>query len=50
MGAVDYKTVFETARLAGMKHFWVEQDNANTWGDSVAASKVSYNNLAKMLS
>jgi sugar phosphate isomerase/epimerase len=48
-GAVDYKTIFASAQLAGMKHFCVEQDNANSWGDSVAAAKVSYDNLQKIL-
>jgi sugar phosphate isomerase/epimerase len=49
LGAVDYKTIFESAQLAGMKHYCVEQDNANSWGDSVAAAKVSYVNLQKIL-
>jgi len=49
MGVVDYKTIFENAELAGMKHYCVEQDNANAWGDSVAAARVSYNSLVKML-
>jgi hypothetical protein len=50
MGVVDYKTIFQNAELAGMKHYCVEQDNANAWGDSVAAARVSYNSLVKMLS
>ena len=49
MGVVDYKTIFENAELAGMKHYCVEQDNANSWGDSVAAARVSYDNLVKTL-
>src|SRR5580693_8546200 len=49
MGVVDYKTIFQNAELAGMKHYCVEQDNANAWGDSVAAARVSYNSLVKML-
>jgi sugar phosphate isomerase/epimerase len=50
LGVVDYKTIFANAELAGMKHYCVEQDNANAWGDSVAAAKVSYTNLVKILS
>jgi sugar phosphate isomerase/epimerase len=50
MGAVDYKTIFANAQLAGMKHFCIEQDNANAWGDSIAAAKVSHDNLVKILS
>jgi sugar phosphate isomerase/epimerase len=45
LGDVDYKTIFENARLAGLKHFCIEQDNAAAWGDSVAAARVSYENL-----
>ncbi len=44
-GEVDYKTIFSYAGLAGMKHFCVEQDSAAAWGDSIAAARVSYNNL-----
>ena len=49
-GEVDYKPIFAQAELAGMKHFCIEQDNAADWGDSVAAAKVSYDALAKILS
>lgn len=48
-GDVDYKTIFANAELAGMKHYCVEQDNAADWGDSVAAARASYHNLAKLL-
>jgi sugar phosphate isomerase/epimerase len=48
-GEVDYKTVFANAELAGMKHFCIEQDNAADWGDSMAAAKVSFQNLTKIL-
>ncbi len=48
-GEVDYKTIFANAGLAGMKHYCVEQDNAADWGDSVAAARVSYRNIVKML-
>ncbi len=33
-----------------MKHFCIEQDNAADWGDSMAASKVSFDRLNKLLS
>ena len=49
-GEVDYKSIFAAAGQAGMKHFCVEQDNAADWGDSVAAARVSYQNLLKILS
>ena len=49
-GEVDYKTIFANAELAGMKHYCVEQDNAADWGDSMAAARVSYQNLIKLLS
>jgi sugar phosphate isomerase/epimerase len=49
-GEVDYKSIFAAAGQAGMKHFCVEQDNAADWGDSVAAARVSYQNLMKLLS
>lgn len=49
-GQVDYKTIFASAAIAGMKHFCIEQDNADAWGDSVLAAKVSFNGLTKILS
>lgn len=49
-GEVDYKPIFANAELAGLKHYCVEQDNAADWGDSVAAARVSYQNLMKQLS
>jgi sugar phosphate isomerase/epimerase len=49
-GQIDYKAVFAGAQQAGLKHFCVEQDNAASWGDSLAAARVSYDALAKMLS
>jgi sugar phosphate isomerase/epimerase len=50
LGDVDYKPIFAAAKTAGMKHFVIEQDNAAAWGDSVAAARVSYQNLVKVLS
>ncbi|SPE33915.1 hypothetical protein SBA3_2070027 [Candidatus Sulfopaludibacter sp. SbA3] len=40
----------DDAAQAGMKHFCIEQDNAADWGDSVAAARVSYQSLLKVLS
>jgi sugar phosphate isomerase/epimerase len=48
-GHIDFKPVFAQASLAGLKHFVIEQDNAAAWGDSLAAARVSYTNLAAML-
>ena len=49
-GEVNYKPIFAAADTAGMKHFCIEQDNAADWGDSMAAARVSFQNLSKMLS
>jgi sugar phosphate isomerase/epimerase len=49
-GEVDYKPIFANAELAGLKHYCIEQDNAADWGDSMAAARVSYQNLIKVLS
>jgi sugar phosphate isomerase/epimerase len=48
-GEVDYRPIFANAELAGMKHFCIEQDNAADWGDSVAAARVSFQSLSKLL-
>jgi sugar phosphate isomerase/epimerase len=50
LGEVDYKSIFAAARQAGLKHFCVEQDNAADWGDSLAAARVSYRNVLRLLS
>jgi len=47
---IDFKAVFANASLAGLKHFAIEHDNAAAWGDSLAAARVSYRNLARILS
>ena len=49
-GDIDYKKVFAHAELAGLKHFVIEQDNAANWGDSLAAARVSYQNMRTVLS
>ena len=50
VGHIDFKPVFAQASLAGLKHFVIEQDNAATWGDSLSAARVSYQNLRAILS
>jgi sugar phosphate isomerase/epimerase len=49
LGEVDFKTIFAGAELAGLKYFFVLQDNAAAWGDSMAVAKVSWQNLTKIL-
>jgi sugar phosphate isomerase/epimerase len=49
-GQIDWRPYFAQAELAGMKHFFVEQDNASTFGDSLAAARVSYESLKKIRS
>ncbi len=49
-GQMDYKPIFANAKLAGLKHFCVEQDNAASWGDSLAAARLSCQNLLRILS
>jgi len=49
-GDVDYRPIFGAAKQAGLKHFLIEQDNAAEWGDSLAAARVSFQNLSKILS
>jgi sugar phosphate isomerase/epimerase len=49
-GRLDLKTIFASADVAGLKHIGIEQDNGATWGDSLAAARVNYNNMVKMLS
>jgi sugar phosphate isomerase/epimerase len=49
-GEIDYEPIFEQAAVAGMKHFYVEQDTAPDSGDSIAAAAKSYANLKRILS
>ena len=49
-GQIDFKTMFANASVAGLKHFAIEHDNAAAWGDSLAAARTSYRNLARILS
>jgi sugar phosphate isomerase/epimerase len=48
-GEIDYRPIFAQASLAGMKHFYVEQDSAPDSGDSLGDAAISYRNLAKIL-
>jgi sugar phosphate isomerase/epimerase len=48
-GHIDFKPAFEQASAAGLKHFAIEQDNAPAWGDSLAAARVSFQNLSGIL-
>jgi sugar phosphate isomerase/epimerase len=49
LGEVDFKTIFASAETAGLKYFFVLQDNAAAWGDSMAVARVSWQNLTKIL-
>jgi sugar phosphate isomerase/epimerase len=49
LGEVDFKTIFAGAETAGLKYFFVLQDNAAAWGDSIAVARVSWENLTKIL-
>jgi sugar phosphate isomerase/epimerase len=49
-GQVDYKAIFGQAKAAGLKHFCIEQDNADAWGDSVLTAKICIEGLKKALS
>src|SRR4051794_27255742 len=49
-GEVDYRAIFGAAKQAGLKHYVIEQDNAAEWGDSLAAARVSFQNLSRILS
>ena len=49
-GSIDFKTIFEHAAQSGMKHFFVEHDNAATTGGSLASIRASYASLRDMLS
>lgn len=45
-GIIDFKSIFANAKIAGMKHFFVEQDFPS---DPFATITVSINNLKKIL-
>ena len=45
-GYIDFKRIFANADVAGMKHFFVEQDGAPKPLENIATS---FNNLTKIL-
>jgi sugar phosphate isomerase/epimerase len=49
LGEVDFRSAFANADTAGLKYFGVVQDNAATWGDSVAVARVSFQNMTRLL-
>ena len=50
-GDIDYAAVFASAKIAGLKHFVIEQDTAGQGGrDAIADCKIAYDNLMKILS
>lgn len=50
-GDIDYRTVFANAKLAGLKHFVIEQDTAGQGGrDALEDCKIACQNLYKILS
>jgi sugar phosphate isomerase/epimerase len=50
-GEVDYRPIFDQAKLAGLKHYVIEQDNAAQNGaDSMAAARANFQGLMKVLS
>jgi len=50
-GEIDYRAIFASARLAGLKHFVIEQDNAGQGGgDALADARANYVGLVKVLS
>lgn len=48
-GTLDFKNIFAHARESGMKHFFVEHDNAATTGGSLASIQTSYTYLRQLL-
>ena len=49
LGEVDFKTIFAGAETAGLKYFFVLQDNAAASGDSMAVARISWQNLTRIL-
>ena len=48
-GTIDYKSIFAQAKLAGMRHFFVEQDSAPASGDSLKDAGKSFAALEGIL-
>jgi sugar phosphate isomerase/epimerase len=50
-GELDYRTLFAGARVAGLKYFVIEQDNAGqNGGDALAGARANYQGMVKVLS
>ncbi|MBC7418725.1 MAG: sugar phosphate isomerase/epimerase [Pedobacter sp.] len=47
-GSIDFKPIFEEAKLSGMKHFFVEHEN-NYYPDPIGSIKTSSNYIKKNL-
>lgn len=43
------ETVFACNGVTGLRHYDIEQDNADAMGDSMAATRVSVENLERLL-
>ncbi len=48
-GEIDYGPIFARAGIAGLDHFFVEQDTAPDSGDSIAAARTSLEAVRKIL-
>ena len=48
-GEIDYGPIFARAGTAGLEHYFVEQDTAPDSGDSVAAARVSFEALRRVV-
>ena len=49
-GDIDYRPIFEGAATAGLRHYFVEQDNAASWpGGSLVAAELGLRNLRRQL-
>ena len=48
-GSIDFRNIFAHARQSGMRHFFVEHDNAAQTGGSIASIQASYTHLRGIL-
>jgi sugar phosphate isomerase/epimerase len=48
-GVIDYGRIFAQASESGMRHFFVEDDNAAANGGSLASIQASYDHLRRLL-
>ncbi|MGC3945468.1 MAG: sugar phosphate isomerase/epimerase [Chryseolinea sp.] len=49
LGEIDYKSIFAHAETAGLRHYYVEQDNAAAWGDAMAATRTNFQGMTRVL-